>query len=125
MALDSFLQLSLSDMKFIHHQDAILIAEFQKVLTIWIMRSADMVHSELLHEFQSLLDGTWIGGSTQGTEGMMVGSTRWNCHPWLILMVSRTVAKLDIGKSKPLSSNEAKSILGTNNRFIPVIYLNS
>ena len=53
--------------------DAILIAEFQKVLTIGIMRGADMVHAEFLHQFQPLLDGTRIGGSTQGTEGMMVG----------------------------------------------------
>ena len=59
--------------KFIHHQDAILIAEFQKVLTIGIMRGADMVHSEFFHQFQSLLDGTRISSSTQGTEGMMVG----------------------------------------------------
>ena len=61
--------------KLIHHQNAILIAEFQEILAIWIMRGADMVHSEFLHQFQSLLDGTRIGGSTQGTEGMMVGIT--------------------------------------------------
>lgn len=61
--------------KLIHYQDAILIAEFQEILAIWIMRGADMVHSEFLHQFQSLLDGTRIGGSTQGTEGMMIGIT--------------------------------------------------
>ena len=59
--------------KLIHYQDAILIAEFQEILAIWIMRSADMVHSEFLHQFQSFLDGTRIGGSTQGAKGMMVG----------------------------------------------------
>ena len=59
--------------KFIHHQDAILIAELQEILAVWIMRRADMVHTELLDQLESLLDGTKIGSSTQGTEGMMVG----------------------------------------------------
>ena len=39
------------------------------------MRGSDMVHSEFLHQFQSLLDGTRIGCCTQGTEGMMIGIT--------------------------------------------------
>ena len=59
--------------KFIHHQDAILIAELQEILAVWIMRGADMVHAEFLHQFQPLLDGTRISSSTQGTEGMMIG----------------------------------------------------
>ena len=59
--------------KFIHHQDAILIAKLQEILAIWIMRRADMVHTELLDQLESLLDGTRIGSCTQGTEGMMVG----------------------------------------------------
>ena len=59
--------------KFIHHQDAILIAKLQEILAVWIMRRADMVHTELLDQLESLLDGTRIGSCTQGTEGMMVG----------------------------------------------------
>ena len=59
--------------KFIHHQDAILIAELQEILAIGIMRRADMVHTELLDQLEPLLDGTRISSSTQGTEGMMIG----------------------------------------------------
>ena len=32
-----------------------------------------MIHTELLDQLESLLDGTRIGSSTQGAKGMMVG----------------------------------------------------
>ena len=47
--------------KFIHHQDAILIAEFQKVLTIGIMKGADMVHAEFLRHLSILIIECHLG----------------------------------------------------------------
>ena len=32
-----------------------------------------MIHAKLLHQPQPLLDGTWIGGSTQSSKRMVIG----------------------------------------------------
>ena len=53
--------------EFIDHQDTILVTQADEVATIGIVGGADMVDAILFHQLDALLDGTWIGGSPQGT----------------------------------------------------------
>ena len=59
--------------KFIYYQNTQFVAELDEIATIGVMRGADVVHAKLLHQFDTLLDGLWIGCCTQGTKCMMIG----------------------------------------------------
>ena len=61
--------------QFIHHQNAIFVAEPVKVFTIRIMRSADMVESEILQQFDAFLYRLGVSGGPQRSERVMVGDT--------------------------------------------------
>ena len=59
--------------EFVDNKDAVFVAKLYKLAAIWIVRRADMVHSELFHQQNTLLDGVRIVGSTERSECMMVG----------------------------------------------------
>ena len=61
--------------ELVDNQDAILVTKPDEVATIRIVRRADVVQSELLHQLDALLDGTRIGSSTQSPQGVVVGIT--------------------------------------------------
>ena len=59
--------------ELVDDEDAVLVAETDEVAAVGIVRGADMVHAELLHQQDALLDGLGVGGRTEGTEGVVVG----------------------------------------------------
>ena len=59
--------------ELVDDEDAVLVAEADEIAAVGIVRGADMVHAELFHQQDALLDGLGIGGSTEGTEGVVVG----------------------------------------------------
>ena len=59
--------------ELVDQQDTVLVAEADEVAAVGVVRGADMVHAELFHQQDALLDGLGIGGSTEGAEGVVVG----------------------------------------------------
>ena len=59
--------------KLVDNEDAVLVAKLYEFAAIWIVRGAYMVHSELLHQQNALLDGVGIVGSTERSERVVVG----------------------------------------------------
>ena len=59
--------------ELIDNQDAVLVTQFNKLATVGIVAGADVVHAELLHQLDALLDGPRIGGSTKCSEGVVIG----------------------------------------------------
>ena len=59
--------------QLVYYQKAVFVAELHELSTIGIVRRTYMVHAELLHQQQSLLDGSRIGCSAQGTQRVVVG----------------------------------------------------
>ena len=50
-----------------------LVAQLDELAAVGIVRGADVVDAILLHQLQALLDGTRIGGSTEGSQVVVVG----------------------------------------------------
>ena len=61
--------------EFVDHQYTIFVTKPDEVATIRIVRRADVVQSELLHQLDAFLDGTRIGCSSQSPQGVVVGIT--------------------------------------------------
>ena len=59
--------------QLIHDEDTIFVAQFDKLSAVRVVTGAYVVDAELLHQLQALLDGTGVGGSSQCTEGVVVG----------------------------------------------------
>ena len=59
--------------QLVDDEDAILVAQFNELSAVGVVAGAYVVDAKLLHQLQALLDGTGIGGSSQRTEGMVVG----------------------------------------------------
>ena len=53
--------------ELINYQYSVFVAELDEVAAIGIVRSADMIHAELLHQLDTLLDGTRIGSCSEGS----------------------------------------------------------
>ena len=47
--------------KLVNKQNTVFVAKLDKIATIGIMRSTDMVHAKLLDQLQALFDGLGIG----------------------------------------------------------------
>ena len=61
--------------EFVDHQYTIFVTKPDEVATIRIVRRADVVQSELLHQLDAFLDGTRIGCSSQSAQSVVVGIT--------------------------------------------------
>ena len=61
--------------KFIHHKNAVLVTQFDKLAAIRIMRCANMVHAVFLDELETFLYGPRIRSSAKGAKCMMIGVT--------------------------------------------------
>ena len=53
--------------QFVHNQYAVFVAESDEVAAVWIVRGTNMVHSELLHQLDALLNSLGIGRCTEGS----------------------------------------------------------
>ena len=53
--------------EFVYYQNAVFVAEADKVAAVGIVRGAYMVHAKLFHQFDALLDGFGVGCSTKST----------------------------------------------------------
>ena len=61
--------------ELVDNQYAISVTKLDEVTTIGIVRRADVVQSELLHQLDAFLDGTRVGCSSQSPQGVVVGIT--------------------------------------------------
>ena len=59
--------------EFVHHEYSVLVAKVEERLRVRVVRRAYMVHAKFLHQFYSLLHGARVGGSSEGSEGVVVG----------------------------------------------------
>ena len=59
--------------ELIDHQNTMFVAELDKLAAIGVVTGANVVNTILLHQQDALLDGLWIGCSTQSAQRVVVG----------------------------------------------------